>query len=143
MNVRSKNKVLVVEDNLLNMELVTDLLETQGYIVWQAQTAEEGLHLARTALPDLILMDLSLPGMDGLAATKALRAKPVTAPLLIIALTAHAMKGDAESALNAGCDGYLTKPINTRTFLDQVLDIIDATNLRRPTTKQYMKNYGN
>ena len=143
MNTHSKNKVLVVEDNLLNMELVTDLLETKGHIVWQAQTAEEGLHLARTVLPDLILMDLSLPGMDGLAATKALRANLATAHLPIIALTAHAMKGDAESALNAGCDGYLPKPINTRTFLAQVLDIIEATNLRRSTTQQYIKNHGN
>ena len=141
MNIRSKIKVLVVEDNLLNLELVTDLVESEGHIVWQARTAEEGLHQARTALPDIILMDLSLPGMDGLAATKLLRANPATADLPIIALTAHAMKGDEESALKAGCDGYLAKPINTRTFLTQVLDFIEAKDLGRPTTPQILGNH--
>jgi two-component system, cell cycle response regulator DivK len=136
MNIGSKNKVLVVEDNLLNLELVTDLLETAGYIVWPARTAEEGLHLARVALPDIILMDLSLPGMDGMAATRLLRANPETAHLPIIAITAHAMKGDSENALKAGFDGYLAKPINTRTFLSQVLDFIEAANFpHRPHSK--------
>jgi CheY-like chemotaxis protein len=143
MNARSKRKVLVVEDNLLNLELVTDLLEANGHVVCQARTAEEGLDLARTILPDVILMDLSLPEMDGLAATKALRANTATAQLPIIALTARAMKGDSESALKAGCDGYLTKPINTRTFVTQVMGFIDAANLRRQTTQQHLNNNGN
>src|ERR1041384_497857 len=111
MSMRARNKVLVVEDNLLNLELVTDLLEAKGHIVCQARTAEEGIRLAQKDLPDVILMDLSLPGMDGLAATKALRANTATAHLPVIALTAHAMKGDEESALNAGCDGYLATRI--------------------------------
>jgi two-component system, cell cycle response regulator DivK len=130
-NHRSERKVLVIEDNPLNLELVTDLLEAHGHIVWQARTAEEGLRLAQEGLPDVILMDLSLPGMDGLAATKALRANPATEHLPIIALTAHAMRGDEEIALNAGCDGYLAKPIDTRTFVAKVAGFIALANLRR------------
>jgi CheY-like chemotaxis protein len=143
MKTRSGNKVLVIEDNPLNLELVTDLLEASGYAVWQARTAEEGIHLAQTTLPDVILMDLSLPGMDGLAATKALRANPATCHLPVIALTAHAMKGDEENALNAGCDGYLAKPIDTRTFVARLLGFIEAANSRRTRTQQPVIDYGN
>ena len=124
-------RILVVEDNLLNLELVTDLLEAAGFIVCRAPTAEEGLRAARELSPDLILMDLSLPGLDGLAATKALRADPATRHLTIIALTAHAMKGDEALALSAGCDGYLTKPIDTRTFAATVAAFIAAAAARR------------
>jgi CheY-like chemotaxis protein len=113
-------RVLIIEDNLLNLELVTDLLEAKGFVIAQAQTAEEGLRLARLTLPDLILMDLSLPGMDGLAATKVLKSDPATRHLPILALTAHAMRGDEATALEAGCDGYLTKPIDTRTLAQRI-----------------------
>jgi CheY-like chemotaxis protein len=123
-------RILVVEDNLLNLELVTDLLEASGFIACQAHTAEEGLRAVRELSPDLILMDLSLPGLDGLAATRALRADPATRHLTIIALTAHAMKGDEALALHAGCDGYLTKPIDTRTFAATVAAFIAAGNSR-------------
>ncbi len=128
MTNQPKRRVLVIEDNSLNLELVTDLLEFSGQVVLQARTAEEGLRLAREALPDVVLMDLSLPGMDGLAATKALRAEPATEHLPIIALTAHAMKGDEEAALRAGCDGYLSKPIDTRTFTAKVAGIVARVN---------------
>lgn len=131
MNHPSMKRVLVIEDNLFNLELVTDLLETRGHIVWQARSAEEGLRIAHEALPDVILMDLSLPGMDGLAATKALRGDPATGHLPVIALTAHAMKGDEEAALSAGCDGYLTKPIDTRTFVARVASLAALANSRR------------
>ncbi|HEU5072397.1 MAG TPA: response regulator [Verrucomicrobiae bacterium] len=130
MNNPSPHRVLVVEDNVLNLELVTDLLEAAGYVVWPARTAEEGLHRAQH-LPDLILMDLSLPGMDGLAAIRALRTGPLTTDLPIIVLTAHAMKGDEEIARAAGCDGYLTKPIDTRTFVEKVAGFIAFAHLRR------------
>ena len=120
------NKILVVEDNSLNLELVTDLLEAAGFSVASARTAEEGLRLARATLPDLILMDLSLPGMDGLAATRTLKADPATAHLPVIALTAHAMRGDQEMALQAGCDDYLAKPIDTRTFPIHIRNFIAA-----------------
>ncbi len=124
------NKILVIEDNPLNLELVTDLLEAVGFNVGQAHTAEEGLHLALKLRPDLIFMDLSLPGIDGLTATKALRAEPATCNLIIVALTAHAMKGDAELALTAGCDGYLAKPIDTRTFAAKAAAFIRAGHTR-------------
>ena len=119
-----KEPILVIEDNDLNRELVTDLLEASGFIVYQAREAEEGLHLAREHMPDLVLMDLSLPGMDGLAATRALREDPAIQHLTVIALTAHAMKGDEQTALHAGCDGYLTKPIDTRTFAGKISTFI-------------------
>ena len=125
-----KKRILVVEDNPLNLELVTDLLEAAGFIVCDARTAEEGCHAARELSPDLILMDLSLPGLDGLAATRTLRADPATAHLTIVALTAHAMKGDEALALSAGCDGYLAKPIDTRTFAAKVAAFIAAASSR-------------
>jgi CheY-like chemotaxis protein len=124
-------KILIVEDNLLNLELATDLLEVNGFAVHSAQTAEEGLRLAREILPDLVLMDFSLPGMDGLTATKNLKADPATRHLSVVGLTANAMKGDAEAALAAGCDGYLTKPIDTRTFIATVAKFIASANLRQ------------
>ena len=116
--------ILVIEDNDLNRELVTDLLEANSFIVYQAREAEAGLRLAREYMPDLVLMDLSLPGMDGLAATRALREDPAIQHLTVIALTAHAMKGDEQTALHAGCDGYLTKPIDTRTFAGKIRTFI-------------------
>ena len=119
-----KERILVIEDNELNRELVTDLLEASGFIVYQAREAEEGLRLAREHLPELVLMDLSLPGMDGLAATRALREEPAIQHLTVIALTAHAMKGDEQTALRAGCNGYLTKPIDTRTFAGKIRTFI-------------------
>jgi CheY-like chemotaxis protein len=125
-----KKRILVVEDNPLNLELVTDLLQAAGFIVCPANTAEEALRSARELSPDLVLMDLSLPGLDGLAATRALRADPATHHLTIIALTAHAMKGDEALALDAGCDGYLTKPIDTRTFTAKVAALIATANSR-------------
>jgi two-component system cell cycle response regulator len=129
-------KILIIEDNVLNLELATDLLEANGFAVASAPTAEEGLRLARELLPDLVLMDFSLPGMDGLSATKQLKTAPATRRLSVVGLTAHAMKGDEELALDAGCDGYLTKPIDTRTFVATVRKFIAAANLRRtnPTT---------
>jgi CheY-like chemotaxis protein len=114
------NKILIIEDNELNLELATDLLEANGFLVSSTRTAEEGLRLAHELLPDLVLMDFSLPGMDGLSATKHLKADPATRYLTVVGLTAHAMRGDDQIALNAGCDGYLTKPIDTRTFIATV-----------------------
>jgi len=113
-------RILVIEDNPVNMELVTDLLEAAGFSVYPAATGEQGLCAAESIVPHLILMDLSLPGLDGLATTRALRSNPATSHLPIIALTAHAMKGDEEIALSAGCNGYLTKPIDTRTFVTRI-----------------------
>ena len=124
-------KILIIEDNLLNLELATDLLEANGFTVSSAQTAEEGLRMAHELLPDLVLMDFSLPGMDGLTATKNLKADPATRQISVVGLTANAMKGDEELALNAGCDGYLTKPIDTRTFIAAVNKFIELAKLRQ------------
>jgi CheY-like chemotaxis protein len=127
------SRVLVIEDNQLNFELVADLLEANGFVVHHARTAEEGLNLARESSPDLVLMDFSLPGMDGLCATRALKADPATSHLPVIAITAHAMKGDEEIARSAGCDGYLTKPIDTRTFIATVLRLLESTGTHHPS----------
>jgi CheY-like chemotaxis protein len=109
-------RVLIVEDNPLNMELATDLLEMNGFQVIGAATASEGIERAANELPDVVLMDIALPDMDGLSAVKILKGDPRTREIPVIALTAHAMSGDEEKALDAGCDGYITKPIETRTF---------------------------
>jgi two-component system cell cycle response regulator len=134
-------KILIIEDNLLNLELATDLLEANGFIVSSAQTAEEGLRMARELLPDLVLMDFSLPGMDGLSATKHLKADPATCRLAVVGLTANAMKGDEQMALNAGCDGYLTKPIDTRTFIATVKKFIALADTRQTKNNPLEENY--
>ncbi|NOZ57205.1 MAG: response regulator [Calditrichaeota bacterium] len=115
-----EKRILVVDDNDLNLELVTDLLEVAGFSVHSATTAEEGIRLAQIAQPDLILMDVGLPGMDGLEAARILKSDARTRGIPLVALTAHAMRGDREKALAAGCDGYITKPIDTRTFVQDV-----------------------
>lgn len=120
----TNKKILIIEDNVLNLELATDLLEMHGFAVASARTAEEGLRLARELLPALVLMDFSLPGMDGLTAAKNLKTDPATRHLAVVGLTANAMKGAQETALRAGCDGYLTKPIDTRTFAATVKNFI-------------------
>jgi CheY-like chemotaxis protein len=105
-------RVLVVEDNRDNMMLIQDLLLVLRYDVITALNGVEGVEKATSELPDLILMDLSLPEMDGWTATKTIKANPITAHIPIIALTAHAMVGDREKAIDAGCDDYISKPIN-------------------------------
>ncbi len=122
-------KILIVEDNPMNLELATDLLEAAGYVVIQAGTAEEGIKLARDESPDLILMDVGLPGMDGLEATGVLKQDPATKDIPVIAITAHAMKGDEEKALAAGCAGYITKPIDTRAFPKMVTRFIESVGV--------------
>ena len=116
--------ILVVEDNLLNLELVTDLLAAQGYVIRQAHNGEEGVRMARQEPPVLILMDLRMPGMDGYAALRALRADPQTAKLIVVALTAQAMNGDREAALEAGFDGYIAKPIDTQAFPRAIAELL-------------------
>ncbi|HVU37949.1 MAG TPA: response regulator [Opitutales bacterium] len=121
--------ILVVEDNPQNRELVSDLLELAGVHVITAPDAETALDIAARETVDLILMDVSLPRMDGLEATRLLKLAPATARLPVIALTAHAMKGDRERILAAGCDGYLTKPIDTRVFTTEVARYFAPANL--------------
>lgn len=113
-------QVLVVEDTPANMKLVSMLLGKAGYRVLQANNAGDGIALARECAPDLILMDIQLPGMDGLEATRLLKQDAATRSIKVIALTAFAMKGDEEKMIAAGCDGYIAKPIQYRSFLDTV-----------------------
>lgn len=112
--------VLIVEDNADNMLLSIILLESAGHAVLSAGDAETGLTLARSELPDLILMDVHLPGMDGLQATALLKCDAATRRIPVLALTALAMKGDAERIRAAGCDGYLAKPMRSKEFLSAI-----------------------
>ncbi len=121
----------MVEDHAFSLLLVRLLLERAGYRVHSAGTAEEALEIAVRQLPDLILMDLGLPGMDGLEAVRILKADPRTRGICVVALSARAMKGDAERALAEGCDGYLTKPIDTRTFPQHVARFLESARRRR------------
>jgi two-component system cell cycle response regulator DivK len=110
-------RVLVIEDNADNMKLAIFLLESAAHTVLSATNAESGLMLARDEQPDLILMDIQLPGMDGLEATGQLKRDSATSAIPVIALTALAMKGDEERIRAAGCDGYIAKPMRYREFL--------------------------
>ena len=113
-------RLLIVEDNPINLQLAEFLLSAAGYRVDSATSALEGIEIAVAEPPALILMDVELPGMDGLTATRRLKADPATAHVPVVALTADAMQGDRERCLEAGCDGYIAKPINTRTFVDEL-----------------------
>ena len=112
--------ILVVEDNERNLKLVRDVLEYVGYDVRVARTAEDGIALAVKEPPDLVLMDLQLPGIDGTEALRRLRKNPRTADIPVVAVTAQAMKQDRERVLEAGFNGYVSKPISVRAFPDQV-----------------------
>jgi CheY-like chemotaxis protein len=113
-------RILVVDDNATNLKLACDVLEWSGYQVSSAIDAEQAQQVIRQTPPDVIVMDIGLPGMDGLTLTRKLKGSEATRHIRIMALTAFAMKGDEEKVLEAGCDGYISKPINTREFAAQV-----------------------
>ena len=124
-------EVLVVDDQAINLELAKVLLTLEGYVVRTASDAEQARALlAEGYRPKLILMDVQLPGMDGLELTRLLRADPALADTTIVALTAYAMKGDEARTLEAGCDGYIAKPIDTRVFAGQVAAALRAGHRR-------------
>jgi len=114
----SVKKILVIEDNPTNRKLIGDILRLKGSAVAEAENALLGLEIAKTGDFDVILMDIQLPGMDGLEATRRLRADPRTRETLVVAVTAHAMVGDRERILESGCDAYVTKPIAYKEFLE-------------------------
>jgi CheY-like chemotaxis protein len=121
--MESAPSILVVEDNDMNMQLVEYLLEEGGYSIIKAASGEEALAIAggsAISTPDLILMDIHLPGMDGLSVVRAIKALPHMTGIPILALTAHAMRGDRDRFLEAGCDGYISKPIDVKTFLSSI-----------------------
>jgi len=111
------SSILVVEDNPVNMRLVRLLLRSHGYLIHEATTGQEALAWLRGGKPDLILLDMQLPGMDGFALAMVLKADAVTGPIPLVAVTAFAMKGDEERVLAAGCDAYLAKPIDDAELL--------------------------
>lgn len=126
-------RVLVVEDSPVNLELVVTILQQAGHTPVPASNAAEALELARAQVPDAILMDIQLPGMDGLAATRLLKADPQTRHVPIIALTAFAMKGDEEAAFAAGVDGYITKPLRYQHFLAELERVVARSRARGAT----------
>jgi len=121
-----KKEILIVEDNPANMKLASFLLEHAGYGVLQAGNAVEGIALARARFPSLILMDIQLPGMDGLEATRIIKADALLRGIKVVALTAFAMKDDEQRILAAGCDAYIAKPIQYRAFLAEVARLLSG-----------------
>lgn len=113
-------KILLVEDNEMNRDMLSRRLMKKGYELVMAMDGEQAIELAQTEIPDLILMDISLPGVDGWETTRRLKAKPDTQAIPIIALTAHAMAGDREKCLEAGCDDYDTKPVEFPRLLEKI-----------------------
>jgi len=122
----SSKSILIVDDNIDNLDLAQIVLESEGYEVQVAEDATQAIDRLSSYRPNLILMDLQLPGMDGLELTRQLRKDPSMNDVPIVALSAYAMKGDQEKARAAGCSGYITKPINTRTFPGVVRGYLDA-----------------
>lgn len=123
---KMSNRILVVEDNEMNMQLFEYLLEESGFEIVKATTGEEALKLATSEKPDLILMDIHLPGMDGLSVVRELKAGGEMEGVPILALTAHAMRGDKDRFLQAGCDGYISKPIDVKTFIPSIRQFLGA-----------------
>jgi len=120
-------RILVVEDNEANLRLVTYLLEAKGYEIRGAGDAQQALQMVESFRPRMILMDLQLPGIDGYELTRRLKSNPATREVVIIALTAFAMRGDEDKARAAGCDGYITKPIDTRALPGKIAELLAAS----------------
>jgi CheY-like chemotaxis protein len=126
----TRRRILVVDDHPVNLKLACDVMEHEGYLVDRAESAEAALACIARNLPDLILMDLGMPGMDGLTLTRRLRSQEATRRIPVVALTAFAMKRDEERALEAGCDAYVSKPIDTRSLPARIAVLLES--LPRP-----------
>jgi two-component system cell cycle response regulator DivK len=120
--------ILLVEDDFMNMKLAQHVLESAGYTVVKATTGWEALNQIKTGLPDLILMDIQLPDIDGMTLVRIIRAKDITREATILALTACAMKGDREKIMKIGCNGYISKPINVEHFISTVRSYLGTGN---------------
>jgi CheY-like chemotaxis protein len=129
-----KGLVLIVDDHPINLKLASEVLLASDYDVVVAADAEQAQHVLTTLVPDLILMDIALPGMDGLTLTKIIKADARLRRVPVVALTAYAMRGDELKASDAGCNGYITKPVDTRSLLEEVSALIDTARAR-PSTK--------
>ncbi len=121
-----KKTILVIEDNDLNRKLMRALLRPEDFRILEAEDAQSGICMAREQRPDLILMDIQLPGMDGLTATSILKQDPLLKHIPVVAVTSYAMAGDSEKARSAGCDRYITKPIDIRSFKELIRNILGA-----------------
>ena len=133
--------VLVVEDNAQNLYLATYLLERAGFTVLSSSDGLEGVASARENLPDIVLMDILLPGIDGCEATRRLKADPATASIPVVALTAYSMRGDQQAATDAGCDSYITKPIDPATFGETVREILEHSSRGRPPVAEATEGF--
>jgi len=120
--------ILLVEDDFMNMRLAQHILEAEGYSVVKATTGWEALNQIKTGLPDLILMDIQLPDIDGMTLVRIIRANEAARETVILALTAFAMKGDREKIIKTGCNGYISKPINVENFISTVRKYLDTGN---------------
>ena len=118
--------ILIIEDNEKNMKLVRDVLQVKGYETLEAGTAEDGIRLAQERNPDLVLMDIQLPGMNGIDALEVLRGNPATVRIPVVAVTASVMQQDRKQITEAGFDGYIGKPINLREFLETVRSMVEG-----------------
>ena len=118
-------RILIVEDNEMNRDMLSRRLMRKGFEIEVAMDGQQGVEMARTLMPDIVLMDMSLPVKDGWTATSELKAEPATASLKVIALTAHAMDGDRQKAIDAGCDDYDTKPIDLKRLLGKIQTLLD------------------
>lgn len=123
--------ILYIEDNFDNRMLVRRLLEHEGFLVLEAENAHEALALLQTQQPDLILMDINMPEIDGYTLTRQIKATPQTSQIPVIALTANVMRGDKERTLRAGCDGYIEKPIDIDTFIEQVNHFLNGNGVKQ------------
>ena len=117
--------ILIVEDDPRNLKLIRDLLQIKGYTTLEATDGKQGVDMARAKMPDLILMDIQMPVMDGFEATSILKADPVTKSITIVALTAFAMQGDREKCMKSGFDDYITKPLDTRAFMTKIKEYLE------------------
>jgi CheY-like chemotaxis protein len=118
--------ILVAEDNAVNRELVRELLETHGYSVFEASNGQEALHMIAESTPDLLLLDLGMPVLDGFGVIRQVRDNPVWATLPVLALTAYAMQGDRDRIISSGFDGYLSKPINSGALLEELTRLLET-----------------
>lgn len=121
-------RILLVEDNAVNRRLAQFLLKSKGYEVWEVTSAREAFAALKDRRPDLILMDIQLPEVDGLTATRRLKADPTTSDIPVVAVTSYAMKGDEAKAFEAGCSAYVTKPIDKKQFLETVARLLPPSN---------------
>jgi CheY-like chemotaxis protein len=124
----TRKKILLIEDNPANRMVFQDLLQVEGYEVICVGNAEDGITRAREIVPDLVLMDIQLPGMDGLTATRVLRSDKLTREILIVALTSHAMTDDREKCISAGCNGYITKPVRVASFRQEIRELLTQSD---------------